>query len=159
MSQVDFENVKNQTGFCGAWCGSCVAGNGVLKLLTQRYRRLIEAYGLKEWGPKDVNYDEFSKALLSIQQMPSCTGCRRGGGREKCEIRSCAESRGLETCSDCCEGGSCPHPEILDYMRTGARAAGVIFRDDRPGGEDPIEEWVSRISSAWPCSVLFDEEG
>jgi hypothetical protein len=158
MSQVDFDSFKDQTGCCGAWCGSCVVGNGVLKLLTQRYQELIRAYGLKEWGPKDIDYEKLDRALTSVHGMPSCSGCRQGGGRENCELRKCAVERGYQFCSDCQASKSCPHREILEYMRSGARAAGIIFREDTPDGVDSVEEWISRISSTWPCFILFERK-
>lgn len=77
MDFRDFENVKHQIGACGAWCGSCVVGNGVLKKLTKKYQEMIDAYGLREWGPKDLDYDEFAKGVRSIQAMPSCPGAGR----------------------------------------------------------------------------------
>ncbi len=53
-----FENVKNQIGYCGIWCGSCVAGNGTLAELAGRMKTTTEAYGLKQWAPKDFDYDK-----------------------------------------------------------------------------------------------------
>ncbi len=65
MTDKRFENVKDQIGFCGIWCGSCVVGNGALRELTKRYEQVIQAYGLQEWGPKDFDFKEFKKALSS----------------------------------------------------------------------------------------------
>ena len=74
MKAEAFENVKNQIGFCGIWCGSCVAGNGVLKELTRRYEQIIKMYGVDEWAPKDFDFGESTKGLASIQAMPLCLG-------------------------------------------------------------------------------------
>ena len=38
------ENVKNQIGYCGIWCGSCIVGNGTLRELTDKYKDLTETY-------------------------------------------------------------------------------------------------------------------
>ncbi len=54
MDMEDFENVRHQIGSCGAWCGRCVVGNGVLKQLTKKYQEMTDAYGLQEWGPTDL---------------------------------------------------------------------------------------------------------
>ena len=89
------ENVKSQIGFCGIWCGSCMVGNGTLRELTKRYEEMTNAYGLGKWCPKDFDYGEFSKGLASIQRMPLCIGCLKGGGRDDCEIRACASNKGL----------------------------------------------------------------
>jgi hypothetical protein len=60
-----FENVREQIGFCGIWCGSCVVGNGTLRELTERCEEIIGAYGLEEWAPRDFDYKEFLKGLAS----------------------------------------------------------------------------------------------
>lgn len=65
-----FENVKNQIGFCGIWCGSCVVGNGTLRELTKRYEEIVRKYGLAEWAPKDFSFKEFTKGLVSMQGIP-----------------------------------------------------------------------------------------
>jgi len=158
MDLEDFENVKHQIGSCGAWCGSCVVGNGVLKQLTKKYQEMIDAYGLREWGPKDYDYAEFAKGLKSIRSMSLCPGCLKGGGRENCEIRACASAKGFRECTECEAGDHCSHGEVLDYMRSGAREAGVLFRAGEPVGDDPIEEWGMQLASKWPCSVLFEDD-
>ena len=157
MDLADFENVRHQIGCCGAWCGSCVVGSGVLRQVTKQYQEMTEAYGLREWGPQDVDYDAFSKALRSIQAMPSCPGCRKGGGRENREIRACATTKGLRECTACGAGDQCSHREILHHMRSGARAAGILFREGAAGSDDPIEQWVTQVASKWPGSVLFED--
>jgi hypothetical protein len=159
LDLADFENVKHQVGSCGLWCGSCVVGNGVLKLLTKKYEELTEAYGLREWGPKDFDYAEFAKGLRSIRAMPSCSGCRKGGGRKDCEIRACASAKGLRECSECGAGDECPHRKVLDHMRAGGAAAGILVRIGTPAGEDPVEEWVKQAASRWPTSILFEDDG
>ena len=159
MDMEDLQNVRHQIGSCGAWCGSCVVGNGVLKHLTKKYQEMTDAYGLQEWGPKDFDYGEFAKGLQSIQAMPSCPGCLKGGGRENCEIRACAAAKGFRECTECGAGDHCSHREVLDYMRSGALAAGVLFRAGAPAGDDPIEEWVTQVASRWPCSILFEDDG
>ncbi|MDH5787087.1 MAG: DUF3795 domain-containing protein, partial [Candidatus Bathyarchaeota archaeon] len=90
MKIETFENVKDQIGFCGIWCGSCVVGNGVLRELTKRYGEIIKKYGVDEWGPKDFDVKEFMNGLASIQTIPVCQGCLKDGGRTNCEMRNCA---------------------------------------------------------------------
>jgi hypothetical protein len=159
MDLRDFESVKHQVGYCGAWCGSCVVGNGVLRQLTRKYKDMLDAYGLRGWGPKDFDYDAFAKGLESIQAMPSCPGCLRGGGRENCEIKACASAKGFRVCTECGVGDRCSHAEVLEYMRAGARAAGVLFKAGEPDSDDAIEDWVAQLASKWPCSVLFESDG
>jgi hypothetical protein len=158
MNNEAFENVKDQIGFCGIWCGSCVVGNGALRELTRRYEETIKSYGLEGWGPKDFDYTEFSKGLASIQRMPICPGCLKGGGRENCEMRTCATSKAVQHCMECKERRECKHNEILNYMRSGALAAGLFVKADQAEREESLEEWVSRLKSKWPCCILFRNE-
>jgi len=46
-----YQKVKQQIGYCGIWCGSCVVGNGALCELTRCYREMTEPYDLGEWAP------------------------------------------------------------------------------------------------------------
>jgi hypothetical protein len=152
---ASFENVRNQIGFCGIWCGGCVVGNGTLRELTRRYEETISAYGLQEWAPKDFDYVEFSKGLSSIRGMPLCPGCLRDGGRDDCEIRACAQSRELHDCTECRDFGDCGHDEIIEKMRSGARAAGLFVKETDSENEECIERWSAELRDKWPCCVLF----
>jgi hypothetical protein len=154
-----FEKVKDQIGFCGIWCGSCVVGNGTLQELTKRYETLLKAYDLEKWAPKDFDYKEFAKGLASIQGIPLCPGCLKGGGRDGCEMRTCASGRGLEECIACQEFDSCDHAEILEKMRSGARNAGLFVKARNEKGQAPIEEWTVKIKSQWPCCLLSKDNG
>ncbi len=150
-----FENVKDQIGFCGIWCGSCVVGNGVLRELTKKYKELIDAYGLQDWAPKDFDYQEFSKELESIQRMPLCTGCLKGGGRDNCEIRTCALEKSLEDCTLCQEFGQCKNTELLEHMRSGARNAGLFVMSEDADKQGILGQWSADLRSKWPCCILF----
>jgi hypothetical protein len=149
------ENVKDQVGFCGIWCGSCVIGNGTLKELSRKYSAILHDYGLSEWGPKDFDYGEFSKGLASLQRVAVCRGCRQGGGREACEIRACATSRYVESCSECPAASDCPHAALLEHMRQGARQAALYVES---GAYDPdvlLTQWRARLERSWPSCTLF----
>ena len=152
---ASFENVRNQIGYCGIWCGSCVVGNGALRDITRRYEEMTTAYGLQQWAPKDFAYVEFSKGLESIHGLPLCPGCLSGGGRDDCEIRACAMSRELRDCTECGEFRECEHAEIVEKMRSGARAAGLIVKETDSENEALIDRWTAELKSRWPCCVLF----
>jgi hypothetical protein len=150
-----FQNVKDQIGFCGIWCGSCVVGNGALRELTKRYKEVINNYGLKEWAPKEFDFGEFFKGLESIENMPLCAGCLKGGGRDNCEIRTCATSKGLKDCTVCQEFGQCKNAEILEHMRSGARDAGLSVISVSDDKEEFVRRWSAELKSKWPCCILF----
>lgn len=155
MTQKHFDNVKSQIGACGIWCGSCVAGNGVLQVLTQKYAKIISDYGLEQWAPKDFDFEEFKKALSSIQKMPLCAGCLKDGGRDNCEIRTCVTDKKIADCSECKEPGKCTHMEILDKMRTGAKEAGLFVKMGNTDGRKLVAQWTEQLKNEWPSSLLF----
>jgi len=155
MRTKHFENVKNQVGFCGVWCGSCVAGNGTLRELTKRYEELIKGYDLEEWAPKDFDFNEFAKGLKSIQNMPLCEGCLKGGGRPNCEIRTCAQSKNIDDCSQCDQQKTCKNLEILEKMRTGALRANLMVKVKNVNRQKLIDKWTPELKNKWPSSILF----
>jgi Protein of unknown function (DUF3795) len=149
-----FENVRDQVGFCGLWCGSCVVGNGALAELTRRYERLLTAYGIEEWVPPEFAFREFKKGLESIAAMPVCRGCRRGGGWESCPMRTCAIAKGVYECAACPDAATCTHQETLQKMRAGAATAGLRQKAEPGDAGASIERWTSEIMDRWPCCVL-----
>ncbi len=153
-----FENVKDQIGFCGIWCGSCVAGNGTLRELTRMYAETIKAYGLKEWAPDNFDYEEFSKGLASIQEMPLCPGCLKDGGRDDCEIRACASEKNLNDCSECGDPDGCEHAEILEKMHSGALDAGLSVKDTTSDKQKLIDKWSTELKNKWPSAMIFMED-
>ena len=150
-----FENVKNQIGFCGIWCGSCVVGNGALRELTKGYEEITKAYALEEWAPKDFDFKEFMKGLTSIQAISSCLGCLRGGGRPNCEIRICASNKNIADCSECDRPMACENSEILQKMRAGALRANLVVKTEDTGRQELIEKSTSELRGKWPHCVLF----
>jgi hypothetical protein len=155
MKAESFENVKNQIGYCGIWCGSCVVGNGVLRELTRRYEEIIERYGMKEWGPKEFDFKEFAKGLTSIQNMPLCQGCQKGDGRPNCEMRICALKKKLKDCSECDQPEACQNLEILQKMRTGALGAGLLVKTENIDRRKLLKKWTTELKDKWPHSILF----
>jgi len=150
-----FENVKNQIGFCGIWCGSCVVGNGALRELTKRYEEIIKNYGLEGWAPKEFDFKEFAKGLVSIQNMPLCPGCLKGGGRENCEMKACASNKKINDCSECDQPTHCKNPETLRKMRTGALQAGLFVKTKDADRKSLMEKWIYELKSKWPSCILF----
>lgn len=154
-TEAGFENVKNPIGFCGIWCGSCVVGNGALREMAKRFRQTTDGYGLREWAPPGLDYDEFSGGLDAIMGLPVCPGCLKGGGRDNCEIRACALERGIEDCTQCREFGECQHVKIVETMRSGAVAAGLFVMKEGDEREKILQEWDAKLREQWPCCVLF----
>ena len=155
LKTESFENVKNQIGFCGIWCGSCVVGNGTLRELTKSYEGVIKKYGLEGWAPKDFDFKEFMKGLASIQAMPLCRGCLKGDGRPNCEMRACASNKNIADCSECDQPKACKNHETLQKMRTGARDAGLFVKTGNVDRQKLIEKWTTELKNKWPHYILF----
>ena len=153
-----FENVKDQIGYCGIWCGSCVAGNGVLQELTERYDKMIRDYGLEQWAPKDFDFKEFIKGLQSLKKMPLCPGCLNNGGRDDCEIRACVLNKNFADCSECDRPDSCKNKELLETMQKGALKAGLMVKIEDTDRNILLEEWMDQLKNTWPSSLLFQNE-
>jgi len=151
-----FENVKNQIGYCGLWCGSCVVGNGSLKELTKRYEHIISGYGVDEWGAKGFDSKEFMKGLTSIQALPICQGCLKGGGNDTCTIRPCASRKRISTCNECNEHATCKNLEALQKVRTGALSVGMIVKTDKDKANQQqlIKKWTAEIRDKFPSCVI-----
>ena len=149
METKAFENVKNQIGRCGIWCGSCVVGNGTLKKLGKRCEHIIGGYGVDEWGAKDFNGKEFMKGLASIQTLPICKGCLKGGGNTECKIRPCASNKKLSDCMECSEIKTCKNVEALQKVRTGALRVGMLAKteNDKINQQQLIEKWTAEIKT------------
>ncbi len=142
-----FENAKNQIGYCGLWCGSCIVGNGTLKELTRKYAQLIGGYGVNEWGAKDFDGKELMKGLTSIQALPVCQGCLKGGGNDQCKIRPCASRKGLTDCMVCGEHSTCENSEALRKVREGALGVGMLMKneDDRADPHKLMTKWTAGL--------------
>ncbi|KPJ61556.1 MAG: hypothetical protein AMJ46_00065 [Latescibacteria bacterium DG_63] len=152
-----FEDVQDQIGFCGIWCGSCAVANGTLRELTQKYEEIIGAYGLSNWGPKDFDFAELSKGLVSIGSMDLCPGCLKGGGRDECEMKGCAIGKGIDDCSACPEPDACEHVELLERMRSGALDVGLYVKTESADNRQLIQKWTDELKVRWPCRILFTE--
>ncbi len=145
MTSDPFDNVKNQIGYCGIWCGSCAVANGQLRELTKKQEEIIKNYDVEQWGPKDIDFKEFMKGLKSIQKMSLCPGCLKGGGRDNCEIRACVSSQNLSDCSQCDHPEECKNAELLENMQTGARKAGMFVKTDDTDSHELIEKWTAEL--------------
>ena len=163
MKAKAFDNVKNQVGYCAIWCGSCVVGNGALKELTKEFKHIIESYGVDKWGAEDQGFDgqELVKTLKSIQAIPVCPGCRKGGGATNCRIRACASSKKLVDCTNCEEFMTCENREALQKVRSGALDAGMSVKTDKDATDQQelIEKWTAELTSRFPHRLILSDHG
>jgi hypothetical protein len=152
-----FENVKNQIGFCGIWCGSCLGGNDAIQELTRKYEQIIKRSqsALEKWGPKEFNFSQFMKGLACIKAMPLCPGCKKGGGNPTCEIRMCALKKNVINCSQCDALTECKNFESLE--QSNPKTKEELKKIGNVDQKKVIEKWMSELETKWPHCVLLCE--
>ena len=153
MEPKPFDNVENQIGFCGIWCGSCAAGNGSVVELTRRYEEVVKKNRLEKWAPKDFDFNEFMKGLASLQKVSLCSGCLKGGGNLACTIRLCAREKKVSNCSQCDLLMACRNFEILEKSHPNIRKE--LQNMKSTGQKELIKEWKDELKGRFPhCLVL-----
>jgi len=150
-----YDRVKNQVGYCGIWCGSCVVGNGALQRLSAEYEDVIKNYGLENWAPKTFDFKEFLKGLETIKATPLCAGCLKGGGWEACPMRGCVIKKKITDCAECDDPKACPHSASLEKMRTGSFKAGLFVKTRKGNQKKLIAQWAGRLKTRRPSCILF----
>jgi len=153
-----YENVKDQIGRCGIWCGSCALGNGSLRALIDGLEAVLDSHGAQHWAPSGMDYAAFTRGLDDLSGAAACVGCRRGGGRDSCALRACSTGRSLGDCADCPELGACANDDLLRTMRDGARKAGLFVREPGEDRTERLASWGDRLRTTWPSRILFEEE-
>jgi hypothetical protein len=85
--------------FCGLCCHLCAERTRI----PQRAAALREAMdeeGWPSWGTDIPDFGEFWRFLGGLAEG-GCAGCRAGGGPPFCQIRVCAQERGVDVCVYC----------------------------------------------------------
>jgi hypothetical protein len=130
-------------------------GNGTLKELTKRYEELIKGYGIDKWGATNFDGNALTKALASIQAIPICRGCLKGGGNEECKMRPCAANKKVSDCIECGKSKMCKNREAFQKVRSGALAVGMLLKTDKnKTNQQLIEKWTAEIKNKFPNSVI-----
>ncbi|MEW6265368.1 MAG: DUF3795 domain-containing protein [Thermodesulfobacteriota bacterium] len=109
------------TSYCGLCCRDCIPSRedffGLINRLEEMLAELqFEHYAeLKTEINKDFEeYPKFLSLLRHIKGLRCERPCRLGGGKPRCKIRLCAQSKGLEGCWQCKARGQC---SLLDRLR------------------------------------------
>ncbi|MFX1299747.1 MAG: DUF3795 domain-containing protein [Promethearchaeota archaeon] len=153
MKVTPFENVKDQLGFCGIWCGSCPAGNSEIVELTRIYEEIVKKNKLEKWAPKDFDFNEFTKGLSSIQKMTICSGCHKGGGNPTCAVRICAQKRNILNCSQCDELSVCKNFKELE--KSHPRIKEDLKQIKNVELKKLVEKWTGELKGKFPSCILF----
>lgn len=148
-----YEKVKDQIGYCGIWCGSCPAGNGVIIELTRIYEEIIRKNKIEKWAPKDFNFTEFMKGLSSIQKIDICPGCHEGGGNPTCKVRICANKKDILNCSQCNELLSCNNFKTLE--KSHPRIKEDLEKVKNVNQKLLLKKWSDELKDKFPSCILL----
>ncbi len=120
-------------GICGIYCGACPI-----------YRAWVEQDAAR--------LEALATSLGVIPEKLLCTGCRTPGtfcfGGE-CEIKTCAESKGVAFCADCDEFPC----ERIDRFAAGATYRAEALRNVPRIREVGWHPWLREQDAHWRCHV------
>jgi hypothetical protein len=152
MSPSAFNNVENQIGFCGIWCGSCPGGNGSVIELTRKYEKALRNNNLEIWAPKGFDTVGFMKALTSLQNTQLCRGCLKGGGDASCSIRACAEQKKIHSCAECGLLPNCVNFESLEKAYPSIRSD--LLKIKGANQRFLVKRWKLTLKRSFPNCLL-----
>jgi len=93
---------KEYICYCGLYCGNCAVKAKVEPAATALYDEMRKA-GFEDVVGNIPGGNEFWTFLKDMAENGACTSCKKGGGNHGCEIRICAEERGIEMCALCAD--------------------------------------------------------
>lgn len=153
---------RQETAYCGLWCGGCVSGNHALYDAARSLEKLLNESGFSAYaaykanaGKNPVksfeNFPLFMEILSDIQGIECRPTCYNGpcsglvGCTPACRLRVCVLEKGLEGCWECGERSTCEdfleldsrHPELQDNIRC-LQSHGA---DDWARFRTPIDVW------------------
>jgi len=152
---TDVFEVKKLIGYCGIYCGGCGMYKGrIITKVADDLKELVEAYGYPEWVPEfgriDFDFQEFQKGLAYFTKKNSgcyCQkSCKDGGGLPGCEIKKCAEERGVEICFQC-DDYPCEH--IYQFLKRHPEIAKEYERFKKLGLEEWMKTQVEKASKGY----------
>lgn len=120
-------------GVCGLYCGACPIYRAWVEQDAERLEVLARAYG------------------VSIERL-MCTGCRTPGtfcfGGE-CEIKGCAQAKGVAFCADCDEFPC----DRLQRVAAGSAFRTTLFENVTRIREKGWYAWLREQDGRWRCLV------
>jgi len=153
MANILIKNVRDQIGFCGTWCGSCIAGNGAIIELTRRFRKTLKKFNIEKWASKEINFRALEKYLELIEAIPACIGCQKGGGPSNCLIKICASEQKFVNCGQCNELSDCNKFVLLEQKHPTIKES--LIQNIKKDKKSLIKEWSEELKNKWPHSILF----
>lgn len=122
-------NSIDLTSYCGLYCPGCEVYQGKVKSHVDGLQGFLDHH---HKGEKDGEIAEDDQPISDLDQFEgildrlakeygSCKGCKEGGGKKDCKVRSCASDRGYTTCVECIRMENCEllgkNPRALPSLR------------------------------------------
>jgi hypothetical protein len=133
--------------YCGLCCHLCAERARI----PQRAAALQEAMTEEGWpyfGPSVSDFTEFWRFLKGLHAEGGCHGCRVGGGFPGCQIRICAQERGVELCARCTDF-PCAHIETM------AARYPILIADNRRLQAVGLEQWLAEQEERARRGVVY----
>lgn len=132
--------------YCGLYCELCAERSRIPNQAAMLQMAMTEE-GWGFWGHSVPGFGEFWTFLESLANG-GCSGCRAGGGFPGCQIRRCAQERGLELCCDCADF-PCAQVETL-----GARYP-MLLSDNRRLQTVGLVKWLDEQKERRRRGVVY----
>jgi hypothetical protein len=99
---------REQTAYCGLYCGDCIPSNQSLFDTAARLRQQLDDCQFEQYAEykstknrTSTAYPAFREVLDAILTLRCPKTCFQGGGSPDCAIRACAREKRLEGCWQC----------------------------------------------------------
>ncbi|MHA2601042.1 MAG: DUF3795 domain-containing protein [Candidatus Thorarchaeota archaeon SMTZ1-83] len=119
---------RDLTSYCGLYCPGCARFEDRTAERIRVPQIISDQYSVIGIGESPVetqidstgdSMDMFPFGATGFYQ--SCKGCKEGGGKKDCHVRSCASDRGYSTCVECIRMENCEilsgNPRALPGLR------------------------------------------
>ena len=131
---------------CGLCCLLCAERARIPRRAAALRRAMVEE-GWSFWAHTTPGFTEFWDYLDGLAGG-GCSGCRAGGGPPECQIRLCAQERGVKICVACADY-PCAHIEALGTIYP------TLIADGRRLQEIGPERWLSEQQERARRGVVY----
>ncbi len=127
--------------YCGLYCKMCSLING-LPQAAQSLHQIMSEDGWEHFGEQVYpEFPEFWKTLSTLKDLDKASpNCKAGCGDPGCQIRQCAEAKGLEVCAFCEEF---PCTLIQNF----SRRYPFLIRNNERIRELGLEAWIQEMDT------------
>jgi hypothetical protein len=154
------ESGAKLTAYCGLCCADCIPSNREFFRLLDRLAKLLNELQFEHYAelkaeqhPEFEDYSTFEAVLDRVRQLRCPAPCRAGGGKAQCEVRQCAQGKGLAGCWQCDERLGCAR---LDGLR---RVHPNLDRHLDMIAELGLERWLDKRGGhyRWQCQGKVEQ--